>query len=71
MKRTPEAEAALARRRERSISRRWHLLLALLVALALFWAADAAQSATSVARAGDGVGLASISATRVAHPLAP
>lgn len=45
MARTLEAEAALARRRERGLSRRWHLLLALATAVVLLWFANFAHAA--------------------------
>ena len=45
MARSPEAEAALARRRERSLVRRWHLLLTLAAVLVAAWFAGAAQAA--------------------------
>ena len=40
MARTPEAEAALARRRVRSLSQRWHLLLGFLLVVGVLWAAQ-------------------------------
>ena len=45
MERSPVSEAALARQRERSLVRRWHLLLGLAGVMMLAWFAGAAQAA--------------------------